>query len=127
MAVLVALASEDEETIHQHFGRTTQFLIYEIDGTSFRFVEARDNRPPCNSGSAGAGAPHDEDRMGQTIDLVADCRAVLVARIGPRAVQRLAERGIGAFEAPNFIDPALRRLIASGALHETVTQAVRRV
>ena len=127
MAVRVAVASEDEETIHQHFGRTTQFLIYEIDGTSVRFVEARDNRPPCNGGSAGDGTPHDEDRMGRTIDVVADCRAVLVARIGPGAAQRLAERGISAFVAPNFIDAALRRLISSGALQSAATPAIGRI
>jgi len=98
MTMKVAIASEDEETIHQHFGRATQFLIYEIDGSSFRYLETRQSRPACQGGAAAA--PHDEDRLEQTVELISDCRAVLVARIGPGAAQRLAEHGISAFIAP---------------------------
>jgi predicted Fe-Mo cluster-binding NifX family protein len=51
---------------------------------------------------------------------VADCQAVLVARIGECGIERLAERGIEAFEVSGPIETALRRL-ASGARPQPAT------
>jgi len=113
MPIRVAISSADGKVVHQHFGRTTQFVICEIEQGEARFVEVRPNHPAC-----GGEEGHDEDRMGRTVDLVSDCRAVLCAQIGGGAVARLAERGIQAFVIPDFIESALRRLIASGALDQ---------
>lgn len=114
----VAIASEDGKVVHQHFGRAKRFVICEINNDAYRFLEVRDNRPACGTASDDDEGGHDEDRMAQTIALIADCHAVVVAQVGRGAVQRLAERGIQAFMIPDFIDSALRRLIASGALNK---------
>jgi len=45
--------------------------------------------------------------------LVADCKAVLVAQIGDRAVKRLAGHGILAFETDDAVYVALRLLAES--------------
>jgi predicted Fe-Mo cluster-binding NifX family protein len=58
--------------------------------------------------------------MQKTVDLLADCRAVVVAQIGPAAVEKLSMRGIHAFVIPDFIDSAMQRLMASGRLAESV-------
>ena len=116
MSIKVAVSSEDGKTVHQHFGQTTQFVVCEIDGTTVRFVETRRNRPPCGTALEDGETGHDENRMGQTIELIADCRAVVSAQIGRGAVAHLAERGIQAFVIPDFIDLALKRLVESGAL-----------
>lgn len=120
MSIKVALSSEDGKTVHQHFGRTTQFVICEIGDDGPRFLELRRNLPPCGTADDDDDNGHDETRMDRTVALVADCRAVICAQIGRGAVVRLAERGIQAFVIPDFISSALTRLIASGALDEPV-------
>ena len=117
----VAIASQNGIVVHQHFGRATQFLVYDIQGTEFRLVEARHNQPSCGTATEDGVPSHAVDPMSRTIDLVRDCRAVVVAQIGPGAVEKLSRQGILAFVIPDFIESALKRLIASGRLHETVT------
>ena len=92
--------------VDQHFGHATQFLICETDPQGFRLVEVRRNEPACGA----TWAPGSDDPMERSAALVADCQAVLVARIGECGVDRLAERGIEAFELPGPIEAALRRL-----------------
>lgn len=120
MPIKVAISSADGKTVHQHFGQTTQFVVCEIDGRSVRFLEVRPNRPPCGSAAEAGEGGHDENSMGRTVALIADCRAVISAQVGVGAVVRLAERGIQAFVIPDFIESALGRLIDSGALDEPV-------
>ena len=112
MAIKVAVASQNGTMVHQHFGRATQFLIYEIDGTEFRLLEARPNQPPCGTATEDGDSGHAPDAMQVTVQLVSDCRAVVIAQIGPGAVEKLSARGVLAFVIPDFIESALRRLIA---------------
>jgi len=114
VAIKVALSSENGKTVHQHFGQTTQFVA------GAHFLEVRRNLPSCGTANEDGEIGHNEDRMGRTVALVADCRAVVSAQIGQGAVARLAERGIQAFVIPDFIDQALTRLVNSGALDEPV-------
>jgi nitrogen fixation protein NifB len=51
--------------------------------------------------------------MQRSADLIGDCDVVLVARIGPCGAERLAARGITAFELNETIEAALRRLSAN--------------
>jgi predicted Fe-Mo cluster-binding NifX family protein len=115
----VAVASEDKVVVHQHFGRATQFLVYEIEEAECRLVEIRKNQPPCGPARQDDELTHSEDTMQKTVDLLADCSAVVVARIGPAAVEKLSRRGIQAFVIPDFIDSAMQRLMASGRLAES--------
>ena len=117
MSIRVAVASADGKVVGQHFGRAVRFVICEIEGTDFRFVETRENDPACRANDEN-GVEHDEDRLGKAIDCIADCKAVIAARIGDGAASRLAARGIQAFMIPDFIDHALKRLIASGYLSQ---------
>lgn len=121
----VAVASQNGAVVHQHFGRATQFLIYEIEGAEFRLIESRPNQPPCGTTPPDAEPGHAPDPMRKAIELVGDCRAVVVAQIGPGAVEKLSHRGVLAFVIPGFIDSALQRLIASGQLNESVNPGER--
>ncbi len=116
----VAIASQNARVVHQHFGRATQFLIYEIKENGYQLVETRKNQPPCGSAFEDGQDGHSEDPMEKAVELVADCRAVVVAQIGRGAVERLSNRGVHAYVIPDFIDSALRRLIASGRLAEPI-------
>jgi predicted Fe-Mo cluster-binding NifX family protein len=116
----VAVASENKLVVHQHFGRATQFLVYEIEEAECRLVEIRKNQPPCGTAQQDSEIGHSEDFMKRTVDLLSDCCAVIVAQIGPAAVEKLSSRGIQAFVIPDFIDSAMQRLLASGRLAESV-------
>ncbi len=106
MAYKIAVASSDGKFINEHFGRSKQFLIFEVEDTGeYRFLELRKNIPPCNSGE------HGEDQMDKTILSLADCRIVLVSRIGPGAERKLQAKGIRSYSVPDFIEDALTKVI----------------
>jgi predicted Fe-Mo cluster-binding NifX family protein len=108
MATRVAVASKDGVMVHQHFGRATHFQIYALEEDGFRFIETRENRPSCDPDNYERETESHE----RVVRLLADCRIVLVARIGLGAREVLEAHGLEAFEIPTFIDDALHRIIA---------------
>ncbi|HBF37208.1 MAG TPA: dinitrogenase iron-molybdenum cofactor biosynthesis protein [Firmicutes bacterium] len=104
MSYRVAVASTDGKYVNEHFGRAQQFLIFELSENGHQFIELRKNQPSCHVEQS------DESGHLQTVNLLADCKGVLVARIGPAAEQYLLEHGIKAFIIPDFIDEALQKV-----------------
>ncbi len=100
----VAVVSSDGKVINQHFGKASRFLIFEVDCGKIQFIEIRETKPLCGSTDYG----HADDALSRTISLIADCEAVLCARIGRGAEEELRENGIKPIEAPHFIHDALR-------------------
>lgn len=108
----IAVASRDGSIIDEHFGHATQFLIWELSGSGLHQVETRQVRKDCGTGcDCGGSRP-----MQASIELVADCQAVLVAQIGEHAVSHLGKLGILVFESRDPVAVALQEL----ALHEAV-------
>lgn len=107
----VAIGAGDGVTVTEHFGFATQFQIWDLAGDTPMLVETRYNRPACgadrNDGSV-------REPMDVSVDLVSDCRAVIVARIGECAVHRLDALGILAFETEDTVEQVLRELLESG-------------
>ena len=109
MSYKVAVASSDGKVVNRHFGHARQFLVFNIkDNDEFEFIELRENTPPC------AGQEHHDDKLAKAVELVADCRAVLVSQIGPGAADALTARGIRQYVLPDFIGDAIKQLILSG-------------
>ncbi len=103
----IAVASTDGKVINQHFGRAEQFIIIEPDKESgFKVVEVREVKAVCNSGT------HDDDALNRNIELLSDCRYVLVSMIGMVAENALLRRGITAYVVPDIIEDAVNKLIA---------------
>jgi len=107
MAYKVAVASSDGKVINRHFGHAEQFLVFELGEEEFRFLESRDNLPPC------LFQEHDEELFDRTVALLSDCRVVLASRIGPGAAAALEARGVKSYAVPNYIDEALQRLLVA--------------
>ena len=106
MSYKIAAASSDGKVVNQHFGRSKQFLIFEVeDNGEYRFSELRETKPSCGLGE------HHEDELQKTIDVLGDCSIVLVNQIGPGAEQALKARHIKAYSITGFIDEALSKLI----------------
>ncbi|MEN6573409.1 NifB/NifX family molybdenum-iron cluster-binding protein [Methanobacterium aggregans] len=101
----MAVASSDGKYVNQHFGHAGQFLIFDVDRSgNYEFLELRENVPSCKGGEA-----NESSRMG-TLQLIKDCDAVIVSRIGEGAVNFLVSNGIKPFMMTDFIDNALRDL-----------------
>ena len=111
----VAIGSGHGAAVTEHFGYALAFQIWEFANGRFQFVETRRNAPACGVGRDESGPC---DPMAASVALVSDCRAVVVARIGECAVNRLDRLGILAFETEDAVEQALAELAASGLLTE---------
>jgi predicted Fe-Mo cluster-binding NifX family protein len=91
--------------VTEHFGRSKGFYIVDIepDGT-FATLERRTVTPLCEGGG------HSESTMAATVQVLRDCAAVLVAKIGPSARKQLELAGIAVFEQPVTIEDAAQKL-----------------
>ncbi|MHB8973066.1 MAG: NifB/NifX family molybdenum-iron cluster-binding protein [Pirellulaceae bacterium] len=93
----IAVASNDGVSVSQHFGRTSQFSIYEVEHDEIQAEELRDNigtvgdEGDCEAHHAYQNRVHD---YGQMIAALEDCRVVLCRGMGVRAAVALVRRGI---------------------------------
>jgi nitrogen fixation protein NifX len=104
MAYKIAVASSDGKVINQHFGRATQFLIFEVDGEDFQFQRRLNVTPFCDNGE------HDDNKLQNATEALFGCRAVLTSQIGKGAEQILARNGIESFAIGDFIEDAIKKL-----------------
>lgn len=106
-AVRVAIGTHTGARVTEHFGHATRFEIWEVSPTGSRFLESRPNRPACGSGCDNA-----DEMMDASVATVADCRAVVVSRLGECAINRLTKLSILAFETDDTVPETLRELAA---------------
>ena len=103
--VRVAIGTHTGVRVSEHFGHATRFEIWEVSPDGARLVESRVNRPAC-----GVGSDRADELMDASVATVADCRAVVVARLGECAINRLDKLGILAFETDDPVDATVRQL-----------------
>jgi predicted Fe-Mo cluster-binding NifX family protein len=94
--------------ISKHFGSTPEFCVIDIDEVSWswKITERRANAPACRDGG------HDDGAFERSVDIIDDCAAVFVAKIGPYAKVALDRRGKQVIEIFGFIDEVLEKYIA---------------
>lgn len=105
MLYRVAFASNDGKVVNQHFGRSKQFHIVEIEDRSYKFIETRINEPSCQE------FQHTEDSLKNSIELIKDCKVVFVSRIGQGVLAQVEANGIQGIEAPYFIEDIIDKLL----------------
>ena len=103
----IAAATSDGFTVNEHFGHAKFFRVYELDEKDYRFIEVRD-AVAVTQQSLG----HDTTRFDKIIELLSDCDAVLVEKIGEGAAAYLIERGVRVFEVSGTIDAVLTKFIS---------------
>ncbi len=88
LSARIAVATKDGGLVDRHFGHAKELLVYDVSRTGARLVARRTIAAYC------AGGEGDDDLLEVVLRAIADCRAVLVAKIGrcPRA--RLSAAGI---------------------------------
>lgn len=92
----IAIASDDEKGIAQHFGRTKGFVVVELDDGA---EKARVYRPNTFTGHARGleGAGHEVDRHGPILSALADCQVVISRGMGRRLYDDLRQAGVEVF------------------------------
>ena len=103
----IAVATGDGFTVNEHFGHAKFFYIYDLDDTSYNYVEVRDAVAVCQQ-SLG----HDVSRFDKIIELLSDCDALLVERIGEGAAAYLIQKNVRVFEVSGTTEAVLNKLIS---------------
>jgi len=97
----VAVASSNGKRIDEHFGRARRFGIYQFEEGEWFHLEDRESLPPCSGGA------HSDDLLDRAVDVVADCRWVVVSQIGPTAIDALIARRVLPLVIEGTVDEAL--------------------
>lgn len=92
----VAVATHGGGLVNEHFGHAREFLVYDVSRDGVRLVGTRRIEQYC---SGGDGA---EDVLASVIRALADCAAVLVAKIGRCPREELARAGIAPVDGHAF-------------------------
>ncbi len=101
----VAIATTDGKNVNEHFGRAAFFRIYDIADSVITFVEARDVIAACQHKLS-----HNTTDFDRVIELLNDCDAVVVSKIGLGAADYLIKKGVRVFEAEGNIDAVINEI-----------------
>ena len=103
----VGIATTNGTDIDEHFGHAKFFHIYDLTDDGYTYTELRDAVAACQH-SLG----HDTTRFDKIIELLSDCDALIVQKIGPGAAAYLIEKGVRVFEVNGSIDAVLEKFIS---------------
>ncbi|HEY3432861.1 MAG TPA: NifB/NifX family molybdenum-iron cluster-binding protein [Rhodocyclaceae bacterium] len=109
----VAFASNDRETINQHFGATEGFVIYSLDEARAQLLEVIEFPPETMDGN--------ENKLPAKIQTLSGCAAVYCLAAGASAVRQLLAAGVQPIRLDDEepIEPTLnqlRRAIKDGGI-----------
>ena len=90
--------------VNERFGQAREFLIYEVSGSSVRFLEVRSLEHYYGSSEA---LPDTIEHTARSIAVLSDCRLVLAEHIEPAAKEALEVVGIKPVEAEGFLEEAI--------------------
>jgi len=96
--IVLAVATKGGGVVNQHFGHAKEFQIYEVDGRKVEFISHRKVDHFCQGGYG------EEATLENIIKALADCKAVLVSKIGDCPKEELHKAGIQTVEAYDVID-----------------------
>jgi predicted Fe-Mo cluster-binding NifX family protein len=95
----IAVASMDGTSISQHFGRSSCFIVFEVENGKTKSKTIRDNTSTAfiQGNCHGEGHTHQPHSHSGIIRVLADCEAVLCYGMGWRAAEDLNKNGIKSF------------------------------
>lgn len=103
---LIAVATSDGIVVNQHFGRAKEFLMIGLDEENqIHRIGKRKVIPVCEGGN------HDDRKLETTAKMFADCKYILVSRIGQGAAYTLERFDIIPMELPGIIEESIEKLL----------------
>lgn len=100
--ILVAVATKGGGLVNQHFGHAKEFQIFEVDANEAKFVGHRKIDQYCQSGYG------EDATLELVIKAIADCKAILVSKVGECPKAELREAGLHVVEAYDVIEKVAR-------------------
>jgi nitrogen fixation protein NifB len=100
--ILVAVATKGGGIVNQHFGHAKEFQIFEVDANEAKFVGHRKIDQYCQGGYG------EDATLEHVIKAIADCKAVLVSKVGECPKAELREAGLIVVEAYDVIEKVAR-------------------
>jgi nitrogen fixation protein NifB len=100
--ILVAVATKGGGIVNQHFGHAKEFQIFEVDANEAKFVGHRKIDLYCQGGYG------EEASLEGIIKAIADCKAVLVSKVGECPKKDLKDAGLHVVEAYDVIEKVAR-------------------
>jgi len=100
--ILVAVATKGGGIVNQHFGHAKEFQIFEVDANEAKFVGHRKIDQYCQGGYG------EDATLEHVIKAIADCKAVLVSKVGECPKAELRESGLQVVEAYDVIEKVAR-------------------
>jgi len=107
MSYKIAFASSDGKLVNQQFGSAKKFLIFRIKNDSAEFLELRKNEISYN------GFEYLDESMNKSVELISDCKAIYVSRIGYGALKVLEDKKIFVYQSPLFISEIIGKILSS--------------
>lgn len=101
----IAIASRTGKFVDQHFGKCTTFYVFDVNERNYYLSEVRENTPACGT------EDEVENRLLKSSELISDCQAVVVSRIGYEANEILSRQGIDAYVITDLVEDVLRKFI----------------
>ena len=96
----IAVATSDGIQLSPHFGRSSEFIIFDVQGTAFQKAAVRtNNHTPhaqgrCEGSHHHSHTDHASHNHSSVVDLLSDCQAVLCGGMGSGAANALLSHGI---------------------------------
>ena len=118
MAYKIAVASSDGKNVDLHLGSSPILKVYTAEGLSFQFLEDRtvDVSSEAEGGCQGSGCSGGNGGgcsgggNPQSVEIVADCRAVVAAKVGKNARRLLELKAISVFDIEIPVEEALSKI-----------------
>jgi lactoylglutathione lyase len=109
----VAVASRDGLRVDLHFGQTEEFLVFDVTAEGATLIARRDIESHTEAGDA--------DARDTACRMLADCKMLLVAKIGINPQEKLARAGIEASDlyVGKPVETALVEVFASKSVRHT--------
>ena len=115
----IAIPTDDEKTISQHFGRASGFVVLTVDNGRIAERQTRRRENGCEGREHGTEHEHGGHNCGALVEMISDCEVVLVSQMGGGLYRRLQAAGIRTvFTELASIDEAVRSLL-EGSLAES--------
>ena len=103
----IAVASTDGQKVDQHFGHAQHFFVYEILDGMAMMEGARKVQPYCNPDPLHNFA---DARLAPILEMLSDCRALYVAKIGDAPKKALENAGIATTQCSAFVQEILQTI-----------------
>jgi nitrogen fixation protein NifB len=113
----VAVTSKHGKLVDQHFGHSSEFLIYQYINHKFILSEVRSVDKYCNG---IAQCEDDVEEKQAVIEAIADCDAVLTMRIGRVPQKKLINKGVLVLEYCSTVESGLSYALAQLAMKKAI-------